>query len=603
MSPRRTLAFSALLLAACYQSGDGVAPPPNSFYYPVGLAVSRGGNVLYAANSDFDLQWNGGTLQSYDLHQIRRDAVLTIADPTNPNVPYYSRPAAGACPTQQPTNQTEGNPVPILRGQACAPPVDSTQYVRDSATIGAFATDLQISAGGSRIYIPVRGDASLTWGDVALDDPNIPPPTGSTKSTYTPFSIDCGTRDDTDRCDATHHAGTNPYEPGNTRNITMPGEPFGMAFSDDGTAIAITHQSTQETSLFLSGLTTVPAITSNDPNAVTLQPTDAPTRANPALQFVLEGVPLGGTDLAAIPHDPDAFPACTSTSTTTCIEPPRPAFLETNRTTAEIDLLRYYTDQAGGVGPQSVTSSTVHRPFLIKESVYPLTVNSLGTDSRGIVIDPTPRIQCKIQVPPANPAANPPRLASDVAADIETCARIPARVFFANRTPDTLVIGEVGETSTDGDGTYDPDKLVLFGNLPLSAGSSRLYLAPIVASDGRLALRLFVVCFDSALIFVYDPDSKQMENIIRVGDIGGVGPFAMAFDPFSMEDVARRLPVAQDPRDPDLDLKKYRFAYLASFTESFVQVIDLDGSRPDKSTYEQVVFNLGQPTPPKGSTN
>jgi len=56
MSSRRHLAISALLLAACYQSGDGVAPPPNSFYFPVGLAVSRGGNVLYAANSDFDLQ-------------------------------------------------------------------------------------------------------------------------------------------------------------------------------------------------------------------------------------------------------------------------------------------------------------------------------------------------------------------------------------------------------------------------------------------------------------------------------------------------------------------------------------------------------------------
>src|SRR5580698_10284476 len=112
----------ASVAPACYSGGGGTAPPTNSFYYPVGLAVSRGGNVLYAANSDFDLQWNGGTLQSYDLHQIRRDSVLTIADPTNPNIPYISRPAAGACPTQQPTNQTEGNPVPILRGQACAPP-------------------------------------------------------------------------------------------------------------------------------------------------------------------------------------------------------------------------------------------------------------------------------------------------------------------------------------------------------------------------------------------------------------------------------------------------------------------------------------------------
>ena len=567
------------------------------------MAVSRGGNVLYAVNSDFDLQWNGGTVQSYDLHQIRRDAVLTIADPTNPNVPYFTRPAPGACPSQAPTTQTEGNPTPLLRGQTCAPPVDSTKYVRDSATIGAFATDLQMSAGATRIYMPVRGDATITWGDVATDDPLVPPATGSTKDSYAPFAINCGSRDSTNRCDAAHHAGNNPFESGNNRNITMPGEPFGMAFSDDGTAIAITHQSTQETSLFLSGLTTVPAAQSNDPAATTLRPTDAPTRTNPSLQFVLEGVAIGGNALAAVPHDPDAFPACSSTSTATCAQPPRPAFLETTRASAEIDLLRYYTDQGGGVNPTAVTSSAVHRPFLIKESVFPLTVNSLGTDSRGIVIDPTPRIQCKIQVPPASTTSTPPRTADDVAADIQTCARLPARVFFANRTPNTLVVGEIGETSTTGDGTYDPDKLVVFANLPVSVGASRLYLAPIVASDGKLALRLFIVCFDSALIFVYDPDSKQMENIIRVGDIGGVGPFAMAFDPFSMEDVARRLPVAQDPRDPDLDLKKYRFAYLASFTESFMQVIDLDGSRADKSTYEQVVFNLGSPTPPKGSTN
>ncbi|MEO8874779.1 MAG: hypothetical protein ABI461_04255, partial [Polyangiaceae bacterium] len=292
------------------------------------------------------------------------------------------------------------------------------------------------------------------------------------------------------------------------------------------------------------------------------------------------------------PHDPDAFPTCTSTlGGIPCTQPPRPAFLETSRAVAEIDLLRYYTDQGGGVSPQSVTPSSVHRPFLIKENAFPLTVNSLGTDSRGIVIDPTPRIKCKIQVTATGGSQE----------DLENCARLPARVFFTNRAPDTLVVGEIGETSTTGDGTYDADKLVVYGNIPLSAGSSRLYLAPIVASDGRYALRLFVVCFDSGLIFVYDPDSKRMENIIRVADLGAIGPFAMTFDPFTLEDVARRLPVKQDPRDPDLDLKRYRFAYLASFTESFVQVIDLDGSRADKSTYEQVVFNLGEPSPPKGS--
>src|SRR5580704_11411177 len=59
---------------ACYSGGGGTNPPTNEFYFPVGLAVSKGGTVLYAVNSDFDLQWNGGTLQSYDLFWIRHDA-------------------------------------------------------------------------------------------------------------------------------------------------------------------------------------------------------------------------------------------------------------------------------------------------------------------------------------------------------------------------------------------------------------------------------------------------------------------------------------------------------------------------------------------------
>src|SRR5271166_6170469 len=65
---------------ACYSAGSGSGPPTSSLYYPVGLAVSTAatagahpGDVLYVVNSDFDLQYNGGTLQSYDLNNIRQD--------------------------------------------------------------------------------------------------------------------------------------------------------------------------------------------------------------------------------------------------------------------------------------------------------------------------------------------------------------------------------------------------------------------------------------------------------------------------------------------------------------------------------------------------
>jgi hypothetical protein len=238
---------------------------------------------------------------------------------------------------------------------------------------------------------------------------------------------------------------------------------------------------------------------------------------------------------------------------------------------------------------------------------YTLTVNSGGTDSRGIAIDDTPRRACK-----ALPGAN-----------LTQCAQLPARVFFASRTPPSLVLAEIGEYNDDG--SYNPDQLKFNGNVPLQAGASKVYLAPIVDGSGRYALRVFIVCFDSNEIFVYDPDAGRIENVINTGP----GPFAMAFDPFSLDDVAQRKLVPGDTRQQDANLKSetgidispasngpaslkaYRFAYVASFTNSYVQVIDLDDSvvepcpgAPNEScnvTFEHPVFTLGQPTVPKGS--
>jgi len=325
----------------------------------------------------------------------------------------------------------------------------------------------------------------------------------------------------------------------------------------------------------------------------------APT-VDPSMQFILTGVPLGGDGIVAVPHDPDSSvkPCEAVNNQAPCV---RPAFLETTHSAAELDLLRYYDDDG----------SSLHRPFLVREVAYGLAVNAGGTDSRGIVIDDTPRRACKLNLPPG--------------ADRSQCAQLPARVFFASRTPPSLVVGEIGEPSASGDGSYDPDALVIHGNVPLVAGPSKLYLAPIVDASGRYALRVFITCFDSAQIFVYDPDAGIVENVITVGP----GPFAMAFDPFSLDEVANRSLVEGDPRQQDqslkehtgidvssasmgpASLKRYRFAYVASFTYSYVQVIDLDDSvvepcpgNPGAScnvTFERPVFTLGQPTKPKGS--
>ena len=630
---RFTTASVALLMAAaggCYDIGDGTKPPLENFYFPVGLQVSHGGSVLYVVNSDFDLQYNGGTLQSYDLRLIRNHVLKSIEDPNHPELPLVRRNTGGSdpCPGDPPIFKEGGGRQPL--GETCAPPVDSPFYVRDSAVIGAFASDLQLSlppdrlipniprlpvegracgqdvdcceagdnacltgasrpfaciapAGASsatcelrsgtrrfdRLFAPVRGNATLTWASVERDTFDSAPP-ASRDVFYGPFKIQCG-QDANSRCDHLHQVGEDPDEPGNTRGLTMPGEPFGMAISPDGESIVITHQNETRSSLYTTGLSR----NQNDDGTASF---DGATP--PAIQFVVDEVPFGGVGIAAIPHDRDAFPGATAL--------PRPAFFETSRAIPQVSLIRQYADEFGGVG------ASVRRPFLDVETTIPITAAAGGTDSRGIAIDPTPRLACKARILPADPAKG--RTEAQVAAELVACARKSARVFIANRTPPALLVGDVGITEGT-DGAYDPDRLVIHTSVPLAGGASKVYLAPIVERDGTYALRVFVVCFDTAQVFIYDPDGGALENVIRVGP----GPFALAFDPFDMNDVARRLPVPFDNHEPGKGLRRYRFAYLASFTQSYVQVIDLDNAQPNHATFERVVFTLGTPTNPKGT--
>jgi hypothetical protein len=139
-------------------------------------------------------------------------------------------------------------------------------------------------------------------------------------------------------------------------------------------------------------------------------------------------------------------------------------------------------------------------------------------------------------------------------------------------------------------------------SVPLLTQPSRVYLAPIVGASGQLQLRVFVVNYESSTIQIIDPNDPDLALVDTL--YVGAGPFAMAFDPFTLEDVVHsslNIPPYGSELDPDPNvagLNRYRFAYVASFTDSYVQVIDLDARQP---TFEAVVYNLGYPTPPKGT--
>src|SRR5208282_2872506 len=96
--------------------------------------------------------------------------------------------------------------------------------------------------------------ATLTWAKVEADDPSSSPQEG-TSAPFPAFTIDCPTADlrVNSRCDSNHEVGNDANSPHNTRNVTMPGEPFGLAQSEDGSALVVTDESNSAASLLTSG--------------------------------------------------------------------------------------------------------------------------------------------------------------------------------------------------------------------------------------------------------------------------------------------------------------------------------------------------------------
>src|SRR5258708_1614435 len=76
MAPRRRVVRAVAFLAGissagCFAPDNGRSPPLDRLYFPVGLVTDPDASRLYVVNSDFDLQFNAGTLQAYDLAKVR----------------------------------------------------------------------------------------------------------------------------------------------------------------------------------------------------------------------------------------------------------------------------------------------------------------------------------------------------------------------------------------------------------------------------------------------------------------------------------------------------------------------------------------------------
>ena len=551
----------AFILNGCFLSGEGVSPPKDrTVYFPVGLALDSGARHLFIVNSDFDLQYNAGTVESWNLDALRARlpvACKSDADCDGGNVCdcFDPDPNSELCGSHR-TSGVASNwcvapgtpkPCPFSRELSASErqlypgrcfsinPLSTTGGTRaihqDSVEIGAFATDVIYRARPAsaapdqpgRLFVPVRGDATLHWIDV--DDEG---------------NLYCGQSDPgaDGACAHTHRRGDNPQAE-NTRGLAMLPEPFGLDATESGEWLMVSNQSSFATGLFHNAWTAGGGYDNG-----------------PTYQYTIAGLSAQPIGVVAVPR---------SRASIAVKELELPEFFVGFRGAAQIDLLRVYPD----------ADSSPPRPYAKAPDFSPILTNSNGGDSRGMAIDVSVRTRAE--------AICTARygLSDDCASGVSACefpsgyvdcvqqaAAAPLDVLVTNRAPASLIVGETRQVISE---AVSYDVPTFTATFPLEFGAARVVTGEIKNQQGELERRAFSVSFDSRRIDIFDLARGRVE----AGVITGRGPQAMVID------------------------AEHALGYVAHFTDSYIGVVDLN--QQHAQTYGVMIAMIETPAAPRAS--
>lgn len=190
-----------LLVSACSLNNPGVDPPAGALSYPAAMAfrdpTATNHRVLYVANSNFDLRYNAGSVQAYDLAKLEQaidsercremglvdelpapwdggvqdagappmveDAGGALSDDV-PLPPDYETGAAnrGAIGILCDEGDGERSPCCFDKGERFLLGGKSKSEIR----IDSFASAIAVSPDGGRLYVPVRSRDRLLYLDI-----------------------------------------------------------------------------------------------------------------------------------------------------------------------------------------------------------------------------------------------------------------------------------------------------------------------------------------------------------------------------------------------------------------------------------------------------
>ena len=548
-------ALAALSLStwACTLSQNGVVPPSDTFFYPTSGAMrplpvnslspidDPAAHWLYVANSNADLRFNDGTLVMANVGAEFTDDAGSVHPGAETDRATPGR--WGVCPQADYVNPLSRN-----APQDCCWDVldsnilncDERRYIQSDATvlIGSFAAqmvwqsycddpcrtyhgtmdnpllDCLADSSAGRLLVGVRGNTSLTYVDVVPNDPNgtaLRPAFHCTGDVATTPMAECN-QTVTDTSSSLAIESGDPQAPA----VALPDEPYALTLDDD--------PKTGRGYLYVGHL---------------VGSTSSPGTGGVSLFDV------SGTGFIAAPGFPPAprfiapfgspFPPSSSgLFGVTALKMHVPLGADPSSGQQLFVSSRYVplVSSMVPIGPNICAGD--QNDDVIVPAGNTLNSNLVGSEMRGVeFIDP----------PLAGSQPNQPNYAQ--------------RAYALQRVPPALVGFDIAINNA-GTATATPTDV-----LETCSSPTFLYQHTVPGSDE--GPRLYVNCFDTGEVYIFDPSGPTLLTTLAVGR----GPGGMVFD------VARPL------------------AYVLDFSQNDVSVVDL---APKSPTQYHVIQRLGFPS-------
>ncbi|HVZ87608.1 MAG TPA: hypothetical protein VHG72_11610 [Polyangia bacterium] len=520
------------VFASCSLSQNGVDPPSDTFFYPSSAAMNTSdatGQWLFVANSNADLRFNDGTVAMANVGADLGTQLGAESDRVD---------RAGqwdACPQADYVNPLPRSDAPICcrdLQDANIINCDERRYVKSDATvrIGSFAGAMvwqpycsdpcnatcSFDPTAGRFLIGVRGDTSLTWIDVM--PPGSPGnPSATFPGLHCTAAAGAGPTASLDACDQ-QVLDTAPIlntEVGDTAlsAVNLPDEPYTLQLDPGRGFLYIGHlagntsvQNTGGVSLFDVSQTAAVGPGTFPPAPFFIAPFASPFPPNTSGQFGITALTLHeplGQEQGSVPV---LFAASRYTTEVTSMVP---------------------------IGP--MVCSGDDNDDVIVPGGDTLTTGLTGSEISGVAFsDPQPLNPAPMEGP--------------------TYA-FSQQAYTLQRTPPALVTFQIAINESGSATTPTPTSVIETCSSP-----TFLYKQSIGGDE-----RLFVNCFDTGEVYVFDPSVPRLMTTFSVGR----GPGGMVFD--------NARPVA----------------YVINFTQNDISVVDL---APGSATQYHVVQRLGFPT-------